>query len=295
MNDSLLTFSKSLSNTRLFRRNVRSMTKKDLQIKGVMLDWAGTTIDFGSLAPAEVFIEVFHRAGVPVTTQEARAPMGMAKRAHIAAVLELPRVKQAWQSTFGKPHSEEDIDRLYAEFIPLQKSVLAKHSNMIPGAVDVVDRLAARGIRIASSTGYTRELMEVVSAEAAKQGYRPEVVLCAEDARAGRPAPWMIFRAAEMLDVYPLSQWVVVDDTAVGVQAGVNAGAWTVGIAETGNSMGLTEEELRQLPSSEKEKRKEMIREQFKQVGADYVIDSIAELDSIIEDINQRLSIKLEK
>ena len=265
------------------------MRKKDLQIKGVMLDWAGTTIDFGSLAPAEVFVEVFHRAGVPVTTGEAREPMGMAKRAHIAAVLELPRVKQAWQATFGKPHSEEDIDRLYAEFIPLQKSVLAKHSKMIPGAVDVVARLAARGLRIASSTGYTRELMEVVSAEAAKQGYRPEVVLCAEDARAGRPAPWMIFRAAEMLDVYPLSQWVVVDDTVVGVQAGINAGAWTVGIIETGNSMGLTEEELRELPTSERDKRKKTIREQFIQVGADYVINSITELEAVIEDINQRL------
>jgi hypothetical protein len=43
------------------------------------------------------------------------------------------------------------------------------------------------------------------------------------------------------------------------------------------------------LPSTEKEKRKKVIREQFIQIGADYVIDSIAELESIIDDINQRL------
>lgn len=260
------------------------------RVRALMLDWAGTTIDFGSRAPAEVFAEVFRRKGVDVTTAEARGPMGMAKRDHISAVIRLPRVSESWEKIFGRPPVEQDIDQLYAEFLPLQKSVLAQHSLMIPGVVEVVARLKAQGLRITSSTGYTRELMQVVTTEAAKQGYAPEVVLCAEDARAGRPAPWMIFRAAEAVDVYPLREMVVVDDTLVGIQAGMNAGAWTVGVVETGNSMGLSLEELNALPAAERTARRSSIEQTFLAAGADFVVDSVANLEPILDEINRRLS-----
>ena len=262
------------------------------RIRGLMMDWAGTTIDFGSRAPAEVFAEVFRRQGVPVTTDEARGPMGMAKRDHISAVIRLPRVAALWEQKFGNPPQESDIDRLYQEFLPLQKSVLAQHSEMIPGVVAVMERLRAAGLKITSSTGYTRELMQVVTAAAAQQGYSPEVVLCAEDARSGRPAPWMIFRAAEMVNVYPLREMVVVDDTLVGIQAGIHAGAWTVGVVETGNSMGLSLAELNALSVEEREHRKVAIRQMFLQGGSDFVIDSVADLEPVIDIINGRLSQK---
>lgn len=260
------------------------------RIRALMLDWAGTSIDFGSRAPAEVFAEVFRRRGVDVTTAEARGPMGMAKRDHISAVIRLPRVSEMWSQVFGHVPTEQDIDSLYAEFLPLQKSVLAQHSEMIPGVVEVVNRLKKNGMRITSSTGYTRELMQVVTAEAAKQGYAPEVVLCAEDARAGRPAPWMIFRAAEAVDVYPLREMVVVDDTLVGIQAGSNAGAWTIGVIETGNSMGLSQAELEGLPPSERALRRAAIERTFLAAGADFVVDSVAHIEPILAEIDRRLA-----
>jgi phosphonoacetaldehyde hydrolase len=262
------------------------------RVRALMLDWAGTTIDFGSRAPAEVFAEVFRRKGVDVTTAEARGPMGMAKRDHISAVIRLPRISQLWEQQCGHVPTEQDIDTLYAEFLPLQKSVLVQHSEMIPGVVEVIDRLKKSGIRMASSTGYTRELMQVVTAEAAKQGYAPEVVLCAEDARAGRPAPWMIFRAAEAVDVYPLQEMVVIDDTIVGIQAGLNAGAWTVGVIETGNSMGLSRAELEALSPDERISRRTAIEKTFLAAGADFVIDSVANIEPILNEINRRLAHK---
>src|SRR5450756_193021 len=54
-------------------------------LEAVLLDWAGTTMDFGCMAPARVFVEVFKRKNVPITVEEARAPMGRAQaRAHSA-------------------------------------------------------------------------------------------------------------------------------------------------------------------------------------------------------------------
>lgn len=260
------------------------------RVRALMLDWAGTTIDFGSRAPAEVFAEVFRRKGIDVTTAEARGPMGMAKRDHISAVIRLPRVSQLWEKKFGHIPTEQDIDLLYAEFLPLQKSVLAQHSEMIPGVVNVVDRLKKAGIRMTSSTGYTRELMQVVTVEAAKQGYSPEVVLCAEDARAGRPAPWMIFRAAEVVDVYPLREMVVIDDTIVGIQAGIHAGAWTIGVVETGNSMGLSRKELEDLSPQERTTRRTAIEKIFLDSGADFVVPSVADIEPILDEIDRRLA-----
>ena len=57
------------------------------RIRLVIFDLAGTTIDFGSRAPAGVFVEVFAREGVTVADAEARVPMGMHKRDHIREML----------------------------------------------------------------------------------------------------------------------------------------------------------------------------------------------------------------
>ena len=193
------------------------MTKQKLA--GVVLDWAGTTIDHGCLAPAAVFQKIFSQRQVPVTVAQARGPMGMAKREHIQAVAALPDVARRWQETHGHAVSESDIDAMYADFLPMQKAILADYAQMIPGVTEAIEHLRSLGLKIGSSTGYTQELMQIVSPAAAQQGYTPDFVLCAEDAPRGRPAPYLLFLAAMKMDIYPMSQIVKVDDTVVGIEA----------------------------------------------------------------------------
>jgi len=50
------------------------------QLKACVLDWGGTVVDCGVFAPAVGFMEVFKQEGVPITVDEARAPMGIHKR-----------------------------------------------------------------------------------------------------------------------------------------------------------------------------------------------------------------------
>ena len=78
------------------------------QLQAVLFDWAGTTVDYGSRAPAQVFQEIFRRSGVEITVAEAREPMGRAKRDHIATVLAMPRVASAWQQAHGAPATDAD-------------------------------------------------------------------------------------------------------------------------------------------------------------------------------------------
>lgn len=252
-------------------------------IHAVLFDWAGTTVDHGSLAPVRAFSEAFRTLGVPITDAEARGPMGRAKRDHIAQILAVPRVQEVWRRTHGREPAEADVDALYQRFLPLQKEVLSRHCDVIAGVPEVVAWLRQQGVRIGSSTGYTAELMQVVVPLARAGGYDPEVMVCTDDVPAGRPAPWLNFLAAQRLGVYPLSQVVVVDDTAVGLAAGRNAGAITVGVARTGNALGLTAAEVQLLPVAELQRRLREIHADFREAGADYVIDSVGELRQVLE------------
>lgn len=253
------------------------------RIRAIIFDWAGTTVDYGSRAPARVFVEIFRRRGVEITVDEARQPMGMAKRDHIATVLNMSRVTKLWRQAHSRAPRDSDVQAMYDEFLPLQKETLAGGSDVIPGVPDVVARLRQRNLKIGSTTGYTRALMEVVTPIAARGGYTPDVVISSDDVPAGRPAPWMNFRAAESLGVYPMSSVIVVDDTPVGIEAGLNAGAWTVAVSQTGNALGLSLEEATAMPAAELDARLAEIEKKFVAVGAHAVIRSVTELPPLVD------------
>ena len=126
-------------------------------LKAIVFDWAGTIVDHGSRAPALVFQEVFRRRGVEITAQQAREPMGMAKREHIKAIAAMAPVAEAWRRVHRADCTEADVDAIYADFLPIQKETLRDHSAVIEGVVDVVNWCRQRGLKIGSSTGYTRE------------------------------------------------------------------------------------------------------------------------------------------
>lgn len=254
-------------------------------LKGILLDWAGTTIDYGSRAPTQVFREIFRQRGVEITVAEARGPMGRAKREHIAAIAGLPRVSCQWKTVHGHPPGDVDVQAMYDDFLPLQKTTLANGSDVLPGIPAAIAELRAQGLAIGSTTGYTKELMEVVLPIAARGGYSPDVVICSDDVPAGRPAPWMNFLAAQCLGLFPMSSLVVVDDTPVGIEAGLNAGAITVAVSQTGNALGLSEKEVTELPHAELRDRLQSIDRDFRATGAHFVIASVVDLPALLHQI----------
>jgi len=262
------------------------------ELKAVIFDWAGTTVDYGSLAPTMVVVEIFRRRDIDITVAEARGPMGVAKRDHIAAIAALPRVKVEWAKHYGREPTDNDVDSLYDEFLPMQKEALAgRGSQVIPGVPEAIRTLRSLGLKIGSTTGYTRELMNVVAPIAAQGGYRPDVIVCSDEVVAGRPSPLMNLRAAEQLGVSDMHSVVVVDDTAIGVAAGRNAGACTIAVSQTGNAFGLSLEEAMALAADEREAQLLAIERDFSSQGAHLVIRSVAELptrwDELLAVVNQ--------
>lgn len=261
-----------------------------MKIQLVVLDWAGTAVDHGCMAPVGVFVEVFRRQGVEVTLAEARGPMGTHKREHIRQVAALPRIQGVWREVHGRDVTDADVDAMYATATPLQVACLPDYSTPIPGVVDMVARLRSRGIKVGSTTGYNREMLDVVERVAATMGYAPDVAMAASEVPMGRPAPWMCWRIAERLGCWPAKACVKVGDTPVDIEEGLSAGFWTVGIARTGNLVGLTEADLAALPQAEQDRLVAAAHAALHAAGAHLVIDSAADLDLAIDALERRMA-----
>ena len=260
------------------------------KIQAVLLDWAGTTMDYGCMAPAVVFVEVYKRQGVPITMDEARAPMGAHKRVHIQKISQLDSVRQRWEAVHKRPPTEADIDRMFAEFVPLQLACLSDYSTLIPGTLDVVAAMRQRDIKIGSTTGYLTEMMAINRKDGAKQGYEPDSNVCASDVPAGRPYPYMCLQNVINLQVSPVEACVKIDDTVPGVEEGLNAGMWSIGLAVSGNEVGLPLTDVQALPPADRERRRQRAYTRMYQCGAHYVVDSIADILPCLDDIEQRLA-----
>jgi phosphonoacetaldehyde hydrolase len=266
------------------------MTDKRIAVQAVIFDWAGTVVDFGSRAPAGVFVEVFRRHGVAISMAEARGPMGSEKRAHVAELLAVPAIAERFRAAHGHAPGDADVERIYRDFIPLQLEVLADYAELIPGTADTAAWLRRRGVKIAGNTGYDSAMSAVNERLAAPQGYAPDVCVAASDVKRGRPAPDMALKCALELGVDSVRRCVKVDDTIPGILEGLNAGMWTVGVTVSGNEVGLSAAEWDVVPVAEQDSLRAAATRRLAQAGAHYVIDSVADLPAVIETIERRLA-----
>ncbi|MFZ0800179.1 MAG: phosphonoacetaldehyde hydrolase [Terriglobales bacterium] len=258
-------------------------------LRAVILDWAGTTVDYGSLAPVHVLQQIFADRGIQVSEDEARQDMGLLKKDHIRALLGYPRIRAAWEEKHRHVPGEPDVENLFADFIPRQMECLVQNSAPIPGAVEAVRRSRDRGLKIGSTTGYTRPMLELLLRHAATQSYAPDCALCPDDVGAGRPLPWMIYENAVRMKVWPLEAIVKVGDTITDIEEGLNAGTWAVAVAQTGNMIGVTEQVWRDWRESERSKRLQDARDKLMAAGAHYVIDTLDDFDGVVDEIEARL------
>jgi phosphonoacetaldehyde hydrolase len=259
------------------------MSRVSEQYDAIVFDWAGTTVDFGSRAPLEVFLEVFRRRGIELTTGEVRGPMGLAKDLHIAALLELPRVREAWLVRHGVAPAAADVASMYEEFLPLQTEILRARTALIPGVAAAVSRLHELGLKIGATTGYARSLMDVVEPLAAAAGYAPAANVCADEVERGRPAPDMNLKVLKLLAVNDPRRAIAVDDTPLGIEAGKAIGMLTIAVTITGNSLGLDAATVAALPAAELERQHEIISAGFLAAGADHAVRSVAEIPALLE------------
>lgn len=259
-------------------------------VAAVVFDISGTVLDFGSRGPVAAFQELFARHGVPISAEEARRPMGAHKKDHIRDVLADAEVAPRWQSVHGFAADEAMVEKLYAEFVPLQTEVVLRHADVIPGVPELVQGLRARGLKIANTTGFVRQMIAGLIPLAVQGGYNPDLWICPDDVGQGRPAPWMMFHAARHFDIYPMSRVVKVGDTPADIAEAHAAGAWSVGVVSHGNEVGLSAAELGALTPPARAAREAAARRRLLTQGPHYLLDSVADLLPLLDIIDARLA-----
>ncbi len=261
-------------------------------VKALVLDWSGTTVDAYVVAPAVVFVAAFGKQGVEISMAEARGPMGLRKDLHIKALTEDPVIAERWKGVHGKSPGQDDVDTMFADFVPMQLDCLRKYTDLIPGVADVINRLQAAGIKIGSTTGFVRSMVDILEEEAAKQGYKPDASVAGDEVVHGaRPAPHMVYKNLDLMGIHTIQSVVKVDDTVSGIGEALNAGCWGVGVARYSNYMDVdTPEQGAALSALEIDRRMAKTIDILEKAGALYVIDSLADIEPVIEDINVRLA-----
>ena len=255
----------------------------------VIFDWAGTVLDFGSIAPVSAFMESFEIHGVPVTEAEVRLPMGAAKRDHLKEILKQPDVSVRWKTIKGCLSTDADVDAIYATFLRVDAEKSSVYSQLIAGTLETIQALRAQGIRIGSTTGYPRSIMDLLVPLAEAQGYITDCCVTVSEVDRGRPYPDMLLANVQALGIGAVHGCVAVDDSPSGLAAARAAGIWAVGIAVSGNEVGLSLEQWNALSEPAQQEARARATAKLEQAGAHYVIDTIADLLPVIADINAQL------
>ncbi len=260
-------------------------------IKGVVFDWAGTIVDFGSLAPMGAFVTLFARHGVSISIAQARIPMGLPKLDHIRALGQMPDIAQAWQQAHGRAFAEADAQALLAEFEPMSAAAAMERSDFIPGFLDSLAWLKGQGLRVATTTGYSRRIMRPLIEKARTLGFSPDLVVCCDDVARSRPDPMGMHACMDAMGLRDQPHAVVkFDDTAPGLAEGLRAGCWTVGVSASGNALGWSFEQWQQASFDERREADGRAAAVLREAGAHLVVPSVAELPEALGRLAQRLA-----
>ena len=260
------------------------------RLRGAIFDWAGTVVDFGSLAPTRIFIETFATFDIFVTAAQARAPMGLSKRDHIESLLAMPAIASQWRQRFNRDATPADVDAIYNRYMPMQVDRIGTYSEPIPGAAGTLMSLRRRGLKLGSCSGYPRHVLNALIPLAHESGIVFDHVVAGDDLPAGgRPGPYMALANVLALCLADVRTCVKVDDTAPGVEEGRNAGMWSIGLAMSGATVGLTMQEYQAAPQTEIAAIRADATHHLCEAGAHAVIDTIAELPAALEDIERRM------
>jgi phosphonoacetaldehyde hydrolase len=262
----------------------------------VMLDCSGTTMDRYVDAPAIVFVEVFKNYGLEISMPEARAPMGLRKDLHIRAITQIPAVRERFVAKFKREPNQSDVDAMFADFVPTQLDLLRKgnYHELLPGVGEVVKNMQQQGIKIGVTTGFTRDMLNLLLAGAAKQGFVPDTACAGDEVEMPRPTAYMVIKNLERLGVYNLEnamrRTVKVDDTVSGAGEGAPL-CWRVGVSKWSNYVADSWDAVRKMSAAQLEARERASKEKLiRESGAHYVVDDLRDLPAVIADINQRLA-----
>ena len=262
-------------------------------VRACVLDWSGTVIDKYSIAPVSALMKTFADLGIKTTADEIRGSMGIRKDKHIEDVLKIPNIEKQWIKNNNSKPDKEDIKIIMELYKEQQLNCIHDYTNIIPHVKRTLSSLRNRKkIKLAGTTGFTKDITKQIMKDTIKQGLAFDAFVSGDDvANGSRPNPFMLYRCMEILNIPEIKSIVKIDDTVSGIHEGLNAGCWTVGIAQYSNYMNINDPKTTILHDLNYQIKLNGCKDKFIEAGAHYTINNITELPKIISDINNKLNL----
>lgn len=200
-------------------------------IKLVIFDLAGTTVqDRGQVSGA--FVAALAEHNIEVTPEQLNSVRGSSKRQAVLSFIP------------EGPHRASSAEAVYASFREhLAQQYRTEGIEPIKGAEQIFRRLRDQGVRVALNTGFERNITGLLLAALNWEADVVDAVICGDDVKQGRPAPYLIFHAMEATGTTSVRHVVNVGDTVLDLQAGYNAGVhWNVGVLSGAHDRRLLEQ-----------------------------------------------------
>lgn len=239
------------------------------------------------MAVRAVLAEVFRRRGVDVPDNLLRGFVSLHGRESIRRLCLESAVREVWQRAHGRAPIAADVDAMFAESEEVEDACLQEHAEPIPGFISITVALRGQGLRLGATTTLNAPRMTVLKPLLAARGWSPETLVCSSDVSSTPPSPHMNLLAATRIGAPSVGGCVVVGDTSADMEAARNAGMWAVGVALTGEDVGLSWEALQRQPSSELQYLRERATVRLEAAGAHVVVDTVLDLPAALTTIKR--------
>ncbi len=199
------------------------MTVPDL----VIFDCDGVLVDSEPISN-RVLARVLSECGLPTSTEEA---LSSYKGLILRDVLSLAEAR------LGRPLPEDFIERFESE----REAEFRQGLKPIAGAAAVVRRLQEAGLGVCVATQGKLEKTELtLGITGLRPLFEERALFTAYSVPRGKPHPDLFLHAASTMGTPP-ERCVVVEDTSIGVRAGVAAKMRVLGYAADGDALALAE------------------------------------------------------
>jgi phosphonatase-like hydrolase len=143
-------------------------------------------------------------------------------------VLNVQRGRDKW--TVIKKLGRDKAEEIWCDFIGILSENVCRVRE-VKGTSDTFQYLRERNVRVVAATGFPAEIAEAIIDHV---GWLDVGLIdgwvCSEKVRVSRPDPAMIIHSMDKYGVSDASAVMKIDDTVNGIEEGLNAGAYTIGV-----------------------------------------------------------------
>jgi phosphonoacetaldehyde hydrolase len=252
-------------------------------IRACIFDLGGTLIDKYSLSPLYSLHKAFHKYNIPITKSLIADDMGLKKQEHIETILEKPNVKPMWYRGTSDIPKCVITDCILREFNRVQTKSL-ETCDLIENSVFIVNRLQKMGIKVGITTGFNYEHTMIVNNIFEEHNIFLDSIVSSDCVDNSRPHPDMIYKNMRNLDITNPKEIIKIDDTNVGIQEGLNARCFTIGVPRWSINMNMYgenegEEDFNTIMEKLKHSKKQL-------QNCHYLIDDLKSIPTIVLNIN---------